>query len=83
MTRTNYTVPTVNAHWADSRETAMPVAVAIHAISDSKRSPEDIWEAPTQAECDHVAMAVAEYIEAGYFDAQPDGYAWGQEVVRI
>jgi hypothetical protein len=33
------------------------VAQAIHAISDSTRSPEAIWGSPTPAEWDHVKMA--------------------------
>lgn len=77
----NYNTPTVDREWASSRETDMAVAVAIHAISDSSRSPEAIWEAPTQAEWDHVTMAVQEYVENGDFPRM-DGYCWGQEMVR-
>lgn len=42
--------------WAASRGTAMPVAVAIHAISDPKegRTANDIWKAPSPAEVDQV-----------------------------
>ena len=82
MTSRNYNTPTVTADWAASRETSMPVAVAIHAISDSKRAPEAIWEAPTPAEWDHVAMAVEEYIQHGDFDWQ-ERFAWGAEVVEV
>ena len=78
----NYNTPTVAAEWASSRETDMAVAVAIHAVADSKRSPEAIWEAPTQAEWDHVTMAVAEYVAHGDFPAE-DSYCWGQETIRI
>lgn len=77
----NYETPAVAADWADSRETDMAVAVAIHAIADSKRTPEVIWEAPTPAEWDRVCMAVAEYVEHGDFDADEAGYCWGQETV--
>jgi hypothetical protein len=79
----NYATPHVDAQWAASRETAMPVAVAIHAIADARRSPEAIWEAPTPAEFEHVQMAVAEYVRHGDFPAEPDGFAWGLETVRV
>ena len=49
-----------------------------------KDNPEAIWEAPTAAEWDHVAMAVENYVDNGVFSAEPDGrYAWGQESVVI
>tara|TARA_R110000868_G_scaffold343178_2_gene604252 strand:- start:141 stop:404 length:264 start_codon:yes stop_codon:yes gene_type:complete len=79
----NYTAPTVASNWADSRETDQIVAVAIHAIADSKRSPETIWEAPTSAEWDHVTMAVEEYVREGDFEFAPRGYSWGQETIKI
>ncbi|MFP4539124.1 MAG: hypothetical protein ACLFPA_12585 [Dichotomicrobium sp.] len=80
----NYGTPTVDPQWANSRETHMAVATAIHAISDSTRSPEAIWEAPTDAEFDHVKMAVEEYISHGDFPAEPDGtYPWGVEAIRL
>lgn len=80
----NYTKPIVDAHWADSRETHMAVATAIHAIADSKRGPEAIWEGPTQAEMDHVTMAVEEYIAHGDFPADDDGrYSWGVEAIKL
>lgn len=78
----NYSTPTVSAAWADTRETDMAVAVAIHAIADASRSPEAIWEAPTAAEWDHVTMAVQEYVSNGDFPDQ-DGYCWGQETVKF
>lgn len=80
----NYDAPSVDRHWADSRETSMAVATAIHAIADSKRSAEAIWEDPTPAEWDHVTMAVEEYVQAGIFPAADDGrYPWGCETVKI
>lgn len=75
---TQYKTPTVAAQWADSRETSMVVAVAIHAISGPGRSPEQIWESPTNNEWDQVVIAVENYIDCGVFDAQ-DTYIWGQE----
>lgn len=78
----NYKTPTISPDWADSRQTDRAVAVAIHAISDSTRSPEAIWEAPTSAEWDHVIMAVQEYVRLGYFGPQ-DRFSWGQETFTI
>ena len=70
--------------WADCRETHKAVAVAIHAISDSSRSPETIWADPTPTEVDHVTMAVEEYMIHGDFERQDDGrYMWGLEAVEI
>ncbi len=79
-----YSAPTVAPDWADSRNTHIAVATAIHAISDSKRTPEQIWTAPTDTEVDHVIMAVRQYIDAGIFPANEWGqYAWGDETLRI
>lgn len=80
---TQYSTPTVASEWAKSRMTDMAVAVAIHAIASSDRSPEDIWEAPTTAEWDHVVMAVENYVANGVFAYDPAGYCWGMETVRI
>lgn len=79
----NYRTPNVAAEWAGSRETDMAVAVAIHAIADSARSAEEIWEAPTTAEVEHVTMAVEEYVRHGDFDFDPAGYCWGQEIIKV
>lgn len=68
--------------WADSHETSIPVALAIHAIADDTRAPEEIWEVPTSAEFDHVVMAVADYIYHGDFDAE-DSYCWGEMTITI
>jgi len=78
-----YRTPAVATDWASSRQTDMAVAVAIHAIASHDRTPEAVWEAPTSAEWDHVVMAVQNYVDNGVCDAQPDGYCWGQEVVRF
>lgn len=67
--------------WADLRETHLAVAMAIHALADDSRSAQDIWAEPTPAESDHVAMAVQNYVLAGLFDFEADGYAWGLETV--
>ncbi len=78
----NYSRPEVSADWASKRETDMVVAVAIHAISSDARTAEMIWQSPTPAEWDHVAMAVEEYIRNGDYDADPHGYCWGQETIN-
>jgi hypothetical protein len=79
-----FETPAVAASWADSRETHPAVAMAIHAISDNVRTPHAIWECPTQAEWDHVAIAVQNYVESGAFAAEEDGrYPWGSECVFL
>lgn len=84
MTTTQYATPAVPAQWADSRETHMAVATAIHALADDKRTAEAIWADPTPAEWDHVTMAVQNYVEAGAFPAEDDGrYNWGEEAITI
>lgn len=83
MPNRNYDTPTVSEEWASSRQTDMPVAVAIHAISDGKRSPEEIWDAPMPEEWDHVCMAVDEYVRHGDFTYDPAGYAWGFAIVTV
>ena len=79
-----YATPSVSANWASSRETHPVVAMAIHAISDSNRSPEAIWESPTESEWDHVAIAVQNYIANGVCELEDDGrYPWGGECIVI
>ena len=79
-----YSAPSISAQWANERETHIAVATAIHAIAGGKRTPELIWENPTPAEWDHVAMAIENYVDNDVFSAEPDGrYAWGQESVVI
>lgn len=79
-----YVFPTIDPRWAETRKTSYAVAQAIHAISDRKRSPEAIWENPTQAECDHVAMALNEYIRCDLIEPASDGrYEWGNETIDL
>lgn len=81
---TQYRQPTVPAQWANSRNTHDAVAMAIHAIATSKRSPEAIWEAPTPGEWDNVCMAVENYLDCDLFPRDPEGrYMWGEETVHI
>ena len=77
----NYETPNVAAQWASSRNTSEAVAMAIHAIADSNRSPEEIWEAPTAAEFEHVEMALSEYCRMGDIDAGE--YHWGDELLEV
>ena len=80
----DYATPPVPAEWAESRKTHPAVAMAIHAIADSTRSPEAIWEAPTKAERSHVATAVDQYLKAGLFKPARDGhYQWGKAAIDI
>jgi hypothetical protein len=79
----NYATPRVSDEWCITHQTSMPVAVAIHALADKSRSPQQMWEAPTSAEWDHVVMAVAEYVAHSDYEYDFEGYRWGQEVVRI
>ena len=70
--------------WAESRETHIGVANAIFAISDSKRPAEAIWEDPTNAECQHIKMALEQYIEAGLIEPSDDGrYCWGVGFITL
>ena len=70
--------------WAQSRSTHLAVATAIHAIADSRRGANEIWDSPTPAEDDHVTMAVEEYLAHGDFDPEDDGrYRWGTSSVFI
>lgn len=68
--------------WANSRETAEVVALAIHAIADS-RSPDLVWAAPTDAEYDHILMAVRSYVENGLYDYEDGVFGWGSETINI
>ncbi len=74
--------------WADAAQTDIPVAAAIHAIADSKRSADAIWKDPTAAEVDQITMAVQEYREHGDFDIADERmdaghYLWGEEKIYI
>jgi hypothetical protein len=85
--RSQYALPisrAAAAQWGSSRETDAAVAMAIHAISDTTRSPQTIWDDPTPTEWEHVAMAIAYYVTAGAFDATDDGkYQWGLETIAV
>ncbi len=79
-----YDAPSISAQWDNERETHIAVATAIHAIASGARTPEVIWDDPTDAECDQVARAIEDYVANGVFSAEPDGrYPWGQDSVVI
>lgn len=70
--------------WGEARETHPAVAMAIHALADSKRTAQAIWEEPTGAEFDAVAMAVENYVNNGIFPAEDDKrYPWGAEAIKL
>jgi hypothetical protein len=69
--------------WAHSRETALPVAVAIWAIADGRCAAQRIWEKPTPSEWDQITMALDEYLRHGDFARSPDGlYKWGPGQIK-
>ena len=74
------------AGWAESHNTDLAVAVAIHAISEptTGRTPDEIWESPKRSEYDHICMAINEYLICGDFDYPVDGYFWwGEAQIHI
>ncbi|WP_026606886.1 hypothetical protein [Methylocapsa acidiphila] len=69
---------------AGSLETHPAVLAAINAVASERRPALAIWTSPTGQECDHVVMALEEYIYLGDFAATADGvYSWGQDEIRI
>lgn len=76
----NYKTPAVDREWSASRNTDHVVAVAIHAISTTYRSAEEIWENPSPYEWDNVLMAVEEYVTHGDYERQ-DSYNWGEATI--
>jgi hypothetical protein len=60
------------------------VIAAINAVSTERRPAMVIWKAPTGPECDHIVMALEEYIYLGDFQPTPDGiYAWDADEIRL
>ena len=82
-----YKAPT-DQSWAMARETDFEVEAAIRVIADhlskftggSSRTPEAIWEAPTQIEWGHVEMILDEWVDCG--EIEPGWYSWGQEPIQ-
>lgn len=61
--------------WAQSRCIETEVAAAIHEVAGGNRTPELVWEQPTDAEHDNVMMCLNEWAANG--DIEADVYQWG------
>ena len=69
---------------AEELETHPGVLAGINAVATERRPAMVIWKAPTGPECDHIVMALEEYIYLGDFPATKDDcYAWGADEVRL
>ncbi|HTV34099.1 MAG TPA: hypothetical protein VME69_13540 [Methylocella sp.] len=69
---------------ADELETHPAVLAAINAIATEHRPARTIWKAPTGPECDHIVMALEEYIYLKDFEPTSNGvYQWGADEIRI
>jgi len=69
---------------AAALKTHPAVIAAINAISSERRPAMTIWKSPTGSECDHIVMALEEYIYLGDFEPTQDGrYAWDADEIRI
>ena len=65
-------------------ETHPAVLAAINAVSSERRPAMVIWKAPTGTECDHIVMALDEYIYLRDFEPETDGiYRWGEDEIRL
>jgi hypothetical protein len=81
--RRKFPRPFVSPEWCASHQTDSAVAVAIHAIADASRSPEQIWEAPTPEEVERVKLIVRELVLNDYFEFQAAGYGWGEGKITL
>jgi hypothetical protein len=69
---------------AAALKTHPAVIAAINAISSERRPGMTIWKSPTGGECDHIVMALEEYIYLGDFEpAQDNCYAWDSDEIRL
>lgn len=69
---------------AAALKTHPAVLAAINAISSERRPAMSIWKSPTGAECDHIVMALEEYIHLRDFEPTEDGrYAWDADEIRL
>lgn len=60
------------------------VIAGINAVCTERRPAMTIWKAPTGPECDHIVMALEEYIEFGDIERTPDDiYAWDADEIRL
>lgn len=69
---------------AKALNTHPAVLAAINAVATERRPPMTIWKAPTGTECDHIVMALEEYIYLGDFAPTADNiYAWDADEIRL
>jgi hypothetical protein len=69
---------------AGALETHPAVLAAINALATAPRPARAIRKAPTGTECDHIVMALEEYIYLHDFEPAPNGiYKWGADEIRI
>jgi len=69
---------------AGKLKTHPAVIAAINAVATERRPARVLFQAPTGNECDHIVMALEEYIHFKDFEATPDGvYQWGADEIRI
>ena len=69
---------------ASELDTHPGIIAAINAVASERRPAMTIWESPTGTECDHIVMALEEYIYLGDFEATENNcYRWGADEVRL
>ncbi|ACB95331.1 hypothetical protein [Beijerinckia indica] len=69
---------------AKALSTHPAVLAAINAVATERRPALTIWKSPTGTECDHIVMALEEYIYLGDFEATADNcYAWDADEIRL
>jgi hypothetical protein len=68
--------PEALEQWCRDGETSRVVGHAIHAISTSIRSPDEIWSLPTPDEEDRIRDAIANLVEVGLYEREAS-YWWG------
>jgi hypothetical protein len=70
--------------WSVNRQTHPAITQAIFALSNSERTPEAIWEAPTPEEWRRISELVVEYVIDGDFAVDNGKFAWGPfETLRL
>jgi hypothetical protein len=69
---------------AKALNTHPAVIAAINAVASERRPAMVIWKSPTGTECDHIVMALEDYIYFGDFEPAADGvYAWDADEIRL
>jgi hypothetical protein len=69
---------------AGKLQTHPAVIAAINAVATERRPARVLFQAPTGTECDHIVMALEEYIHFKDFEATPDNiYQWGSDEIRL